>query len=104
MSNEILQQILGELKNVNQRLSKLEEGQVRLEERQTKLEDSISKLEEGQARLEKKLDIVHDQTANLTEFHNITNKKLYSIAKELNTVEAVTKENLYDITKLKLAR
>ena len=60
---EILKEILGELKTLNQRVGKLEEGQGKLGEGQTRLEESQRRLEEGhrrleesQARLESKVD------------------------------------------------
>jgi len=49
---EILKEILGELKTLNQRVGKLEEGQGKLGEGQTRLEESQRRLEEGHRRLE----------------------------------------------------
>ncbi|QEK12631.1 hypothetical protein FQB35_09990 [Crassaminicella thermophila] len=94
---KILQQILNELKTIKTDINDLKEGQMQTNER-------LTKLEKGQFRIEKKLDTVHDQTANLTEFRTETNMKLDSIDNKINAVEAVTKENLYDIAKLKLAK
>lgn len=48
-------------------------------------------------RIEKKLDGVHEQTADLTEFRTEVNLKL----DEIRDLENVTKENCFDIAKLK---
>lgn len=47
--------------------------------------------------IENKLNSVHDQTAMLTEFRTEVNIKL----EELKELKEVTKENCYDIAKLK---
>ncbi|WP_053956050.1 hypothetical protein [Inediibacterium massiliense] len=80
---KMLQQILNELKSIK---------------------TDVNDLKVGQERIEKKLDVVHDQTANLTEFRTEINIKLDNIDNKINAVEAVTKENLYDIAKLKLIK
>ncbi len=94
---EKLNSMDNEIKSINSRLSNLEKGQANLEKRQ-------ANLEAGQSRIEKKLDAVYEQTAELTEFRTETNMKLDNISDKLNAVEAVTKENLYDIAKLKLIK
>lgn len=87
---EILNQILKELKSVNQRLDKLEAGQ--------------GELKDNQANIEKKFDSVVEQTADLKEFKTETNTKLDTVIEKIGAIEAVTKENLYDIAKLKLIK
>jgi prefoldin subunit 5 len=57
------------------------------------LEPIVSKLDS----IEHKLNSVHDQTATLTEFRTEVNVKL----EELKDLKDVTKENCYDIAKLK---
>lgn len=76
MENEILNQILNELKELKQ----------------------------GQVEIKKDLNSVVEQTAELIEFRTTTSAKLDDIANKINSIEAVTKENLYDIAKLKLAK
>lgn len=66
--------------------------------------ESQNKTNERLDNIEKKLDDVYDQTAVLTEFRTEANAKLDNISHKINAVEAVTKENLYDIAKLKLIR
>jgi hypothetical protein len=58
-----------------------------------KLEPIVLKLDS----IEHKLNSVHDQTAMLTEFRTEVNIKL----EELKDLKQVTKENCYDIAKLK---
>jgi septal ring factor EnvC (AmiA/AmiB activator) len=108
---EILQAIL-------QRFDKLEAGQAKLEVGQAKLEAGQAKLEAGQAEIkerltgiEKRLDSVEHtlnatyvQIARLTEFRTEANSKLAEISEKIIAIEAVTKENLFDIAKLKLAK
>ncbi len=108
---EKLNSMDNEIKSINSRLSNLEKGQANLEKgqanlekRQANLEKRQANLEAGQSRIEKKLDAVYEQTAELTEFRTETNMKLDNISDKLNAVEAVTKENLYDIAKLKLIK
>ena len=60
MENEILHQILDELKGVNQRLDSLEHGQ-------TKLEQSVAKLEQGQAKLEQSVAKLENDVSSIKE-------------------------------------
>lgn len=60
---EMLKQILGELKDIkenqsetNERLTKLEKGQAKLEEGQAKLEANQAKLEKGQQTIRNELN------------------------------------------------
>ncbi|OCL28634.1 hypothetical protein U472_00315 [Orenia metallireducens] len=89
-NQEVLQQILKELQSVNQRLDKLEAGQ--------------GELKDNQANIENKLDSVVEQTVDLKEFKTETNNKLDTVVEKIGAIEAVTKENLYDIAKLKLIK
>jgi len=71
---EILKQILGELKN----------------------------LKEGQERIEKKLDAVNNQTANLTEFRTETNMKLDKIVEDIDFLkhkEFLNEQDIFSIKK-----
>ena len=63
----------------------------------TTIKTDIKDLKEGQSRIEQTLNATHDQVSINTEGIN-------SIKEELDTIEAVTKENLYDIAKLKLVK
>lgn len=56
MSEQILKEILGELKNLNQRVGSLEDGQQRFETGQQKLEDRMESLKKGQIRLEDRME------------------------------------------------
>ncbi|SHK66672.1 hypothetical protein, partial [Paramaledivibacter caminithermalis] len=83
MSNEILKQLLSEVKNINKKLISVE---TELKNFKNESNERFSRLEEGQSRIEKKLDTVHDQTANLTEFRTETNMKLDDISDKINAV------------------
>lgn len=84
---EILKQILSEVKD-------LKEGQLRLEGRFDKLEGKFEEMSESHKKLVEKVDImdhkldaVYNQTANLTEFRTETIMKLDVMLDNLNTVE-----------------
>ena len=68
-----------------------------LKKEQIKTNERLTNLELGQERLEKELDSVIEQTANLTEFRTEVNEKL----ENLKELKAVTKENCYEIAKIK---
>lgn len=87
---EILKQIQSEQVKTNERLGKLEEGQI--------------KLQDGQDRIEKKIDAVYEQTADLTGFRTETKQSIDALRKDINAVINVTKSNCYDITYLKSAK
>lgn len=74
---EILKQIQSEQVKTNERLGKLEEGQI--------------KLQDGQDRIEKKIDAVYEQTADLTEFRTETKQSIDALRKDINAVINVTK-------------
>ena len=65
-----------------------------------KMDTRLSNLEEGQKRIENKIDGITDQTADLTEFRTTVLNKL----DELKEVEEVTKVNCYEIAKLKVIK
>ncbi len=121
----LLTQILNEVKDTNLRLSKVEQNQLHLEtrfdaleqrqlaletrfdaleQRQLALETRFDALEQKQTSMDKKLDMIYEQTANLVEFRTEVNIKLDHLTNRVDTVDPITKENLYDLTKLKLAK
>ncbi len=58
-------------------------------------------LKEGQERIEKKLDTVHDQTANLTEFRTEANMKLDRVAEVIEFLKHKEYQNEQDIYSIK---
>ena len=92
---QLLQQIIESQNKTNERLDNIEKklGNNRLERIEKKLDDVYNQT-----------TVIYDQTAILTEFRTEANAKLDNISHKINAVEAVTKENLYDIAKLKLIR
>ena len=87
---QILKEILTGINDLKSDVNDLKKEQIKTNER-------LTNLELGQERLEKKLDSVMDQTANLTEFRTEVNEKL----ENLKELKAVTKENCYEIAKIK---
>lgn len=87
---QILKEILNGINGLKSDVNDLKKEQIKTNER-------LTNLEFGQERLEKKLDSVMDQTANLTEFRTEVNEKL----ENLKELKAVTKENCYEIAKIK---
>ena len=87
---QILKEILNGINDLKSDVNDLKKEQIKTNER-------LTNLEFGQERLEKKLDSVMDQTANLTEFRTEVNEKL----ENLKELKAVTKENCYEIAKIK---
>ncbi|TCO79088.1 hypothetical protein [Marinisporobacter balticus] len=80
MENELLQQILNELKTIK---------------------TDINDLKEGQSRIEEKLDATHTQVFRNTEGIEIIKNDLQNINNDLNFVEAATGKNITDIAALK---
>ena len=87
---QILKEILNGINDLKSDVNDLKKEQIKTNER-------LTNLALGQERLEKKLDSVMDQTANLTEFRTEVNEKL----ENLKELKAVTKENCYEIAKIK---
>ncbi|WP_010250039.1 hypothetical protein [Acetivibrio cellulolyticus] len=77
---QVLNQILTELKVLNNKVSDLEKNQELLVKNQEQFAKNQEQFAEGQARIEKKLDAVYDQTAELTEFRTETRQNLNAIS------------------------
>ncbi len=91
---QVLNQILTELKELNNKVSILEKNQEQL----TKNQEQFA---EGQARIEKKLDAVYDQTAELTEFRTETRQNLNAISDNIRFLLHKEMENEKEIYLLK---
>jgi|GEM_PF-3818073 len=61
MDNNVLQQILEEVKSTNSRLDKLEQGQAKLEQGQTKLEQELSDVKATAADTNKRLEVIESE-------------------------------------------
>ena len=115
MENQILQQILNEIKDIKadisdlkQGQSKLEAGQSKLEAGQAKLEAGQLKLEKGQAEIKKEINAIKEQTAFLTEFKteielklNIVQNEIKEVKQNVYQLEQLTARNISDIAKIK---
>lgn len=112
---QVLNQILIELKELNNKVSNLEKNQEQLtknQEQLTKNQEQLTKgqeqltknqeqFAEGQARIEKKLDAVYDQTAELTEFRTETRQNLNAISDNIRFLLHKETENEKEIYLLK---
>ncbi len=119
---QVLNQILIELKELNNKVSNLEKNQEQLtknQEQLTKNQEQLTKNQEqltkgqeqltknqeqfaeGQARIEKKLDAVYDQTAELTEFRTETRQNLNAISDNIRFLLHKETENEKEIYLLK---
>lgn len=74
-------------------LKRLEQGQIKTNERLDTIENKVDKLD-------KTLEVVYNQTVNLSEFKT----SVLSNLQELKEVKEVTKVNCYDIAKLKAVK
>ena len=97
MEREILQQILDEVKSIKTDVADLKTDVAELKTEMVVLKDT-------QKSMEKKLDMVFEETANLMEFRTETIEKIDNLTEKMAAIENVTKDNLYDIAKLKHAR
>lgn len=104
---DILKSIQEGQKEIVTRIDNLEVGQKQLQAGQSKLEAGQKQLQAGQSKLEEKVDglvktvgAIYYQTANLTEFRTEVNIKL----EELKEVKEVTKQNCYEIARIKAVK
>ena len=86
---------------LEQRQTKLEEGQTRLEQRQIKLEEGQKHLEIGQEEIKKDLKAVIEQTVGLTEFRQEANEKLDILIEENDIIKEINGRHEVDIRRLK---
>lgn len=94
MSNELLQQILeevksvkGEITEVNQRLSNVENG--------------VQELKETTSRIEAKQQVIYDQTGKLSEYHTEIKNELEEVKDRLHFNTHKLTETELEIFKLK---
>ncbi|MBN1074775.1 hypothetical protein DVV91_10515 [Clostridium botulinum] len=80
---QILNQILSELKG---------------------MKADIKELKEGQNRIENKVALVYDQTAKTCEDITSVHNKLDNLSKDIIVIESVAGKNMTDIANLKLIK
>lgn len=101
---EILKQIQKDNKEFrNEVNSKFDEVNSRLDKVDVQFDNinnRFNKLETKFDNLSKTVEIIYDQTVTLSEFRNEVNSKL----EELTVVKAITKENCYEIAKIKAVK
>lgn len=91
---EVLKQMLTELKTTNNRLGSLERGQ-------SKLEQGQLRLEHGQQRIEKRVNAIFEQTASLSEFRTETLQRLDNINVKFDILASEMGKQKIDIELLK---
>ena len=83
--------------SLESRFDSLESKVDSLETRFDSLESKVDLLDKDIKEIKSKVDIIYDQTASLTEFETEVNGKL----NKLIDLENVTKDNCYEIAKLR---
>ena len=84
MSEQILKDILGELKALNQRVGNLEDGQ-------KELKSDVSDLNKGQLRLETRMENeVIEKIGALFDTREVTNDNFAKIMEKLDSIEIDT--------------
>ncbi|TCO78764.1 hypothetical protein [Marinisporobacter balticus] len=83
-----------EIKTINHRLEKLEQGQAKLEQGQAKLEQGQQEIKDHLTQLDIK---------NADRHRNI-NHKIDNLSKDLSSVEIITSKNWNDIALLKAVK
>ena len=90
----MLEQIISEIGKTNNRLDGIYN-------RLDGMEDKISHLEKGQKELGESVNILIERSANTDSKLDKIESKITELTGETKNLEAVTKENLFDIAKLK---
>lgn len=85
------------LKAINNNISSLQQDINTIKINIDDLTTKANKIDERLSTVEHKIDIIYDQTINLTEFKTHIEEK----ANEVSILNGVTKDNCYDIAKLK---
>ncbi len=106
--SEALYLILEKITSLDEKITSLDEKVTSLDEKVSSLEselgsvrNELTDLRHGQDKMRGILDSVYTQTGFLSEFRTEANEKLDVLSSEFKSIEIVTKENTYDITKLK---
>ena len=87
---ELLQSMQNQMNSMQSDITSIKYDQLKVNERLTNLETKVD-------NLTKTSNLIYEQTANLTEFRTEVNDKL----ENLKELKAVTKENCYEIAKIK---
>lgn len=94
---QILREMQGSINNIEAKVNSLETKFDSLESRFDSLESRFDSLEKDVKEIKSTVNVIYDQTVSLTEFKTEANKKL----DKLIDLENVTKDNCYEIAKLK---
>lgn len=94
---KILKEMQGSIQIIGTKVDSLESRFDSLESKVDFLEVNQRELSSDVKEIKSKIELVYDQTAYLTEFRTEVNTKL----DQLKVLENVTKENCYEIAKLR---
>ena len=94
MSEQLLKQILDELKGVNHRLSNVEN-------RFTTVEEGVGELKATTSRIEAKQQVIYEQTGKLSEYHSELKNGLEDVKDRLQFNTHKLTETELEIFKLK---
>ncbi len=129
MSDDLLPQILSELKEMRELQQEMKTSQEEMRESQQEMRASqqemkesqqemqssldvqkktlisinnrLTSVEESQTRMEKKLDLVYDQTANLTEFNTSVGQRLDTLSDEVFFISHKESQNEKEVSTIK---
>ncbi|MEG1447874.1 MAG: hypothetical protein RSC41_00940, partial [Oscillospiraceae bacterium] len=111
-TKEMLQLILNQVSSLGGRMSSLEEKVSNIEQGQQELRQDVKELQQGQQELKEEVKIIKDDivsvkqhiTDNNIAIAEIITNALEDTHEKVETIEEITKDNLYDITVLKRER
>ncbi|MHB8170820.1 MAG: DUF3450 domain-containing protein [Thermincolia bacterium] len=105
---EVLKQILGELKSFNKRVDSLEKGQqdlmIEFKTVNTRLDNFEKRFENVENRLENlenKMEAVYEQTAGLIEYRTVSLTRLEKIESDIEILAGETGKQKLEIERLK---
>lgn len=98
LSNELLQQLLNEVKSINTKVLSIEETQKQIQLDIKTLKTDVKELKQGQQEI--KDHFIQLDTKN-ADRHREINHKIDNLSKDISTVEIVTSKNWNDIAHLK---
>src|SRR5699024_8603025 len=87
--------------SLEDQVAHIAESQQSLEARIARIEMKVEDLKDEQSEIKKQINSIFQQTGNLVEFRTRASAQLDTLSNSMKGVEIITKENLYDITKLK---
>lgn len=101
MREQLLQQILEEIKALNQRVSNIENGQKELTTLVSGIEKDLTEIKGTTTRIETKQQIIYEHTAKLSEYHTDIKHQIEDVKDHIQFNTHKITENEREIFKLK---